>query len=240
MVGKTLTLPIVHRQIPIIADEYVEMDFGTGVVKITPAHDPNDFEVGLRHNLPVINVMTDDAKIVDDYPKYAGMDRYEARKAIVKDLEAEGALIKVEDYSHNVGTCYRCGTTVEPRVSKQWFVKMKPLAQPAIDAVKNGETKFVPSHFEKTYFHCLKISVTGVYYVSCGGDIRYLPFTAMTVANLLLPKMIKQYALNAENPCDKTLIHLIHGSVLHYGLSQHSAGLKRLLTSITSILQIHL
>lgn len=156
MVGKNLILPIVHREIPIVADEYVEMDFGTGVVKITPAHDPNDFEVGLRHNLPVINVMTDDAKIVDDYPKYAGMDRYEARKAIVADLEAEGALIKVEDYNHNVGTCYRCGTTVEPRVSKQWFVKMKPLAQPAIDAVKNGDTKFVPSHFEKTYFHWLE------------------------------------------------------------------------------------
>ncbi len=156
MVGKNLILPIVHREIPIIADEYVEMDFGTGVVKITPAHDPNDFEVGLRHNLPVINVMTDDAKIVDDYPKYAGMDRYEARKAIVADLEAEGALIKIEDYNHNVGTCYRCGTTVEPRVSKQWFVKMKPLAKPAIDAVKNGDTKFVPSHFEKTYFHWLE------------------------------------------------------------------------------------
>ena len=156
MVGKNLILPIVHREIPIVADEYVEMDFGTGVVKITPAHDPNDFEVGLRHNLPVINVMTEDAKIVDDYPKYAGMDRYEARKAIVADLKAEGALIKVEDYNHNVGTCYRCGTTVEPRVSKQWFVKMKPLAQPAIDAVKAGETKFVPSHFEKTYFHWLE------------------------------------------------------------------------------------
>ncbi len=156
MVGKTLILPIVHREIPIVADEYVEMDFGTGVVKITPAHDPNDFEVGLRHNLPVINVMTDDAKITDDYPQYAGMDRYEARKAIVKDLEAEGALVKIEDYSHNVGTCYRCATTVEPRVSKQWFVKMKPLAQPAIDAVKNGETQFVPSHFEKTYFHWLE------------------------------------------------------------------------------------
>ncbi len=156
MVGKTLILPIVHREIPIVADDYVEMEFGTGVVKITPAHDPNDFEVGLRHNLPVINVLTDDAKIVDDYPKYAGMDRYEARKAIVADLEAEGALIKVEDYNHNVGTCYRCGTTVEPKVSKQWFVKMKPLAQPAIDAVKNGETKFVPSHFEKTYFHWLE------------------------------------------------------------------------------------
>lgn len=156
LVGKTLILPIVHREIPIIADDYVEMDFGTGVVKITPAHDPNDFEVGLRHNLKIINVMTDDAKITDDYPKYAGMDRYEARKAIVKDLEEEGALVKIEDYSHNVGTCYRCSTTVEPRVSKQWFVKMKPLAGPAIDAVKNDDTQFVPPHFEKTYFHWLE------------------------------------------------------------------------------------
>lgn len=156
IVGKTVILPLVHREIPVIADEYVEMDFGTGVVKITPAHDPNDFEVGLRHNLPVINVMTDDARIVDDYPAYAGMDRYEAREAIVKDLEAEGALVSVEEYTHNVGTCYRCGTTVEPRVSKQWFVKMKPLAQPAIDAVKSGETKFVPERFNKIYFHWLE------------------------------------------------------------------------------------
>ena len=156
LVGKTLILPLVHREIPIVADDYVEMDFGTGVVKITPAHDPNDFEVGLRHNLPVINVMTDDAKITDDSPKYAGMDRYEARKAIVADLEAEGALVEIEDYNHNVGTCYRCGTTVEPRVSKQWFVKMKPLAQPAIDAVRNGKTKFVPERFDKIYFHWLE------------------------------------------------------------------------------------
>ena len=156
LVGKTVILPLVHREIPIVADDYVEMDFGTGVVKITPAHDPNDFEVGLRHQLPVINVMTDDAKITEDYPKYAGMDRYEARKAIVADLEEEGALVRVEDYTHNVGTCYRCSTTVEPRVSKQWFVKMKPLAGPAIDAVKNGETRFVPPHFEKTYFHWLE------------------------------------------------------------------------------------
>ncbi len=155
-VGKTLILPLVHREIPVVADDYVEMDFGTGVVKITPAHDPNDFEVGLRHDLPVINVLTDDAKITDDYPAYAGMDRYEARKAIVRDLEAEGALVEIEDYSHNVGTCYRCGTTVEPRVSKQWFVKMKPLAGPAIDAVKNGDTKFVPQRFEKVYFHWLE------------------------------------------------------------------------------------
>ncbi len=156
IIGKTLILPLVHREIPVVADDYVEIEFGTGVVKITPAHDPNDFEVGLRHNLPVINVMTDDAKITEDYPKYAGMDRYEARKAIVADLEAEGALVRIEDYTHNVGTCYRCGSTVEPRVSKQWFVKMKPLATPAIDAVKKGDTKFVPQRFEKVYFHWLE------------------------------------------------------------------------------------
>ncbi len=155
LVGKTLILPLVHREIPVVADDYVDIEFGTGVVKITPAHDPNDFEVGKRHNLPIINVMTDDAKIVDDYPKYAGMDRYEARKAIVADLEAEGALVKIEDYSHNVGTCYRCGTTVEPKVSTQWFVKMQPLAGPAIEAVKNGKTKFVPERFDKIYFHWL-------------------------------------------------------------------------------------
>ncbi len=156
LVGKTLVLPIVHREIPVVADDYVEMDFGTGAVKITPAHDPNDFEVGLRHNLPVINVLTDDAKITADFPKYAGMDRYEARKAILADLEAEGALVKTEEHVHNVGTCYRCGTTVEPRVSKQWFVKMKPLAEPAIEAVKRGETEFVPRRFEKIYFHWLE------------------------------------------------------------------------------------
>lgn len=155
-VGKTVILPIVHREIPIIADSYVDMEFGTGVVKITPAHDPNDFEVGLRHNLAVINVLTEDAKITDDYPKYAGMDRYEAREAIVADLRAEGALVEIEDYTHNVGTCYRCHTTVEPRVSKQWFVKMEELAKPAIEAVKSGETKFVPEHFDKTYFHWLE------------------------------------------------------------------------------------
>lgn len=155
-VGKTVILPIVHREIPIIADEYVDMEFGTGVVKITPAHDPNDFEVGLRHHLPVINVLTEDAKIVDEYKKYAGLDRYEARKAIVADLEAEGALVKIEPHDHNVGTCYRCHTTVEPRVSKQWFVKMEELAGPAIEAVKSGKTRFVPEHFDKTYYHWLE------------------------------------------------------------------------------------
>ncbi len=156
IIGKTLIIPLVNREIPVVADEYVEMDFGTGVVKITPAHDPNDFEVGKRHNLPIINVMTPDAKITEDYPAYAGMDRFEARKAIVADLKEQGYLIKVEDYSHNVGTCYRCGTTVEPRVSLQWFVKMEPLAKPAIDAVRNGDIKFVPERFEKNYFHWME------------------------------------------------------------------------------------
>ena len=156
IVGKTLILPLVGREIPVVADDYVEADFGTGVVKITPAHDPNDFEVGRRHNLPVLNVLTPDAKITEDYPKYAGMDRYTARKAIVKDLEEGGYLVRVEDYTHNVGTCYRCHDVVEPRVSLQWFVKMKPLAEPAIDAVRDGRTKFVPERFEKNYFHWME------------------------------------------------------------------------------------
>ena len=156
LVGKTVILPLVGREIPIVADSYVEMDFGTGVVKITPAHDPNDFEVGLRHNLPVINVMNDDATINENGGKYRGMDRYECRKQIVADLEAEGFLVKVEDHKHNVGSCYRCSTTVEPRVSKQWFVKMGPLAGPAIEAVRSGETKFVPDRFSKIYYHWME------------------------------------------------------------------------------------
>lgn len=154
--GKTLILPIVHREIPVVADEYVDIEFGTGVVKITPAHDPNDYEVGLRHNLEIIDVMTDDGHIAEGWGKYSGMDRYECRKEIVKDLEAEGALIKIEDYSHNVGTCYRCHSTIEPRLSKQWFVKMEPLAKPAIDVVKNGEVKFVPERFSKIYYHWME------------------------------------------------------------------------------------
>lgn len=156
LVGKTVILPLVGREIPIVADSYVEMDFGTGVVKITPAHDPNDFEVGLRHHLPVINVMNDDATINENGGKYQGMDRYECRKQIVLDLESEGFLVKVEDHKHNVGSCYRCSTTVEPRVSKQWFVKMEPLAGPAIEAVRSGETKFVPDRFSKIYYHWME------------------------------------------------------------------------------------
>ena len=157
LIGKKLILPIMDTEIPVIADEYVEMDFGTGVVKITPAHDPNDFEVGLRHNLPIINVMTDDGFMNDYVPeRYRGMDRYECRKVLVKELEEKGYLVKVEPMKHNVGTCYRCGTSVEPRVSKQWFVRMEPLAGPAIDVVKNGKVKFVPNRFDKTYYHWME------------------------------------------------------------------------------------
>ncbi len=156
LIGKTLILPLVGREIPVVADEYVEMEFGTGVVKITPAHDPNDFEVGMRHDLPLENMLTDDAKITENYPKYAGMDRYEARKAIVKDLEEGGFLVKIEPIKHNVGTCYRCGTTIEPRASLQWFVSMKPLAEPAIEAVKTGDIRFVPDRFSKNYLHWME------------------------------------------------------------------------------------
>ena len=153
LIGKMLILPLVGREIPIVADTYVEQDFGTGVVKITPAHDPNDFEVGLRHNLPVINIMDESGIINENGGEYQGMDRLDARKKIVKALEEQGYLIKVEPITHNVGTCYRCKTVVEPRVSKQWFVKMEPLAKPAVKAVEDGEVKFVPERFDKIYFN---------------------------------------------------------------------------------------
>ena len=156
IVGKMVILPLVNKEIPIVADDYAEMDFGTGCVKMTPAHDPNDFEVGLRHNLEVIRVLDDNGRINENGGKYQGLDRYEARKQIVADLEAGGYLVKVEDYSHNVGTCYRCHQDVEPIISAQWFVKMKPLAQEAIRVVKEGETKFVPDRFSKTYMNWME------------------------------------------------------------------------------------
>ena len=156
LVGKTVILPLVNKEIPIIADSYVEQDFGTGVVKITPAHDPNDFEVGLRHNLSVINVMDDGGVINENGGKYAGMPALEARKQIVKDLDEAGFLIKIEPIKHNVGTCYRCGTVVEPRVSTQWFVKMEPLAKPAIDAVKDGDIRFIPERMDKVYYNWME------------------------------------------------------------------------------------
>ena len=156
LVGKNVILPLVNKEIPIVADEYVEMDFGTGVVKITPAHDPNDFEVGRRHGLPVINVMNEDGSINENGGKYAGMSGLEARKQIVKDLEEGGYLIKVEPIKHNVGTCQRCHTVVEPRVSTQWFVKMEPLAGPAVDVVKDGTIRFIPERLEKTYYNWME------------------------------------------------------------------------------------
>ena len=156
LVGKTCILPLVNKEIPIVADEYVELDFGTGCVKMTPAHDPNDFEVGLRHNLEVIRVLDDDGKVNENGGIYQGLDRYEARKKIVEDLEAQGYLVSVEDYSHNVGTCYRCHNDVEPIISAQWFVRMKPLAEPAIEAVRDGSIKFVPERFTKNYINWME------------------------------------------------------------------------------------
>ena len=154
--GKKVLLPLVNKEIPIVTDTYVDMDFGTGVVKITPAHDPNDFEVGQRHGLPIVKCLDETAHMTADCGRYAGLDRYEARKAIVADLEAGGYLEKIEPHAHNVGTCYRCGTTIEPMVSKQWFVRMEPLAKPAIEAVRNGTIRFVPERFSKNYYHWME------------------------------------------------------------------------------------
>ena len=156
LIGKTCILPIMNREIPIVGDEYCEIGFGTGAVKMTPAHDPNDFEVGLRHSLEVIRVIADDGTINENGGKYNGMDRYECRKAIVKDLEEQGYLIKTEPYSHNVGTCYRCHNDVEPLISAQWFVKMEPLAKEAIRVVNDGTIKFVPERFTKTYINWME------------------------------------------------------------------------------------
>ncbi|MBQ9729279.1 MAG: valine--tRNA ligase, partial [Clostridia bacterium] len=156
LVGKTLKLPLVDREIPVVADEYVDPSFGTGCVKITPAHDPNDFEVGKRHDLPIIRVMNDDGSMNEKAGKYNGLDRYEARKAVLADLEASGNLVKIQPHVHNVGHCYRCNSTVEPIVSKQWFVKMEPLAKPAIAAVMKNKVKFVPDRFSKIYYNWME------------------------------------------------------------------------------------
>ena len=156
LIGRKVMLPLMNREIPIVADSYVDREFGTGVVKITPAHDPNDFEVGKRHNLPEINILNDDATINENGGKYAGMDRYEARKVMVEELKEQGLLVKVVDHVHNVGTHDRCGTTVEPMIKQQWFVKMEEMAKPAIEAIKNGDLTFVPERFDKTYLHWLE------------------------------------------------------------------------------------
>lgn len=156
LVGKNVILPLLNKPIPVVADAYVEKDFGTGAVKITPAHDPNDFEVAMRHNLPIIRVLTDDGKMNEQAVLCIGMDRHDARKKIAQMLSDCGALVKTEDYNHSVGNCYRCHTIVEPIISKQWFVSMKPLAQPAIEAVRSGDIKVVPERFEKTYFNWME------------------------------------------------------------------------------------
>ncbi|NMB02285.1 MAG: valine--tRNA ligase [Firmicutes bacterium] len=156
LLTKTVIVPLVDREVPIVADEYVDMEFGTGMVKITPAHDPNDFEIGLRHNLPQIQVIGLDATMTKEAGKYAGLDRYEARQQVVQDLDTLGLLVKIEDHDHAVGQCYRCSTVVEPLVSKQWFVKMEPLAKPAITAVENGEIRFIPERFSKHYLHWMR------------------------------------------------------------------------------------
>ena len=154
--GKKVILPLLNKEIPVVFDEYVDMEFGTGVVKITPCHDPNDFEVGKRHNLEEIRVLNDDGSINSNGGKYEGLSGIKARKQIVKDLGELGLLEKIEDISHNVGTCYRCSTAIEPLTSEQWFVKMKPLAKPAIEAVKDGKVKFVPDRFKKIYFNWME------------------------------------------------------------------------------------
>ncbi|MEG2718013.1 MAG: valine--tRNA ligase [Clostridia bacterium] len=156
LVGKKVILPLLNKPIPVVADDYVDRDFGTGAVKMTPAHDPNDFEVGKRHNLEVIRVTNDDGTMNQNAGKFEGMTEMECRKAVVAELEEQGYLVKIEDYAHNVGTCYRCHTTVDPLVSRQWFVKMEPLAAPAIEAVRSGKTKFVPERFSKTYYNWME------------------------------------------------------------------------------------
>ncbi len=184
IVGKMLKLPLTDREIPVIADEYVDKEFGTGCVKITPAHDPNDFEVGKRHGLEEIVILNDDATVNVPGP-YFGMDRYEARKAMVEDLKNQGLLVKVVPHSHNVGTHDRCGTTVEPMVKQQWFVRMDEMAKPAIEALKSGRLKFVPESFERPICTGLRTSVTGVFPDSSGGDTGFRLITARTAEKRL-------------------------------------------------------
>ena len=156
LVGKTVILPIMNKEIPIIADDFVEKEFGTGAVKLTPAHDPNDYQAALKHNLEIIPVFDEEFKMNNLVPEYKGMDMYEAREKIVERLQQEGYLVKIEDYNHNVGKCYRCHHTIEPHISEQWFVKMEPLAKPAIEAVRTGKVEFVPERFDKIYYNWME------------------------------------------------------------------------------------
>ena len=226
-VGKTLILPLVGREIPVIADEYVERDFGTGVVKITPAHDPNDFEVGRRHSLKVINVMNDDGSINENGGKYAGMSGLEARKKIVEELKEQGYLVRVEPIKHNVGACYRCGTVVEPRVSKQWFVKMKPLAEPAIQAVREGKVKFVPDRFSKIYFHWMENIKDWCISRQLWWGHRIPAWYCQDCGETIVEKRPMSAQSAEAKISSRTPIHWIRGFLRHCGPFPLSAGRTR-------------
>ena len=226
LVGKNAILPLVGRKLPIVADDYVELGFGTGAVKMTPCHDPNDYEVGLRHNLEQIQCIDEDAKIING-GKYDGMDRYEARKAIVADLEEQGYLVKVEPYSHNVGCCYRCGTVVEPLTSPQWFVKMEPLAKKAIKVVKDGRIKFVPSASRRPISTGWRMSTTGASPASSGGVIRSQRGTAPTAATSPFPARTRPSANAATAGISRAMrMFSTRGSARHSGRSPRWAGRK--------------
>lgn len=189
-IGKTLILPLAEREIPVIGDEHANPEFGTGCVKITPCHDPNDFEVAQRHNLPMMWIFTPDAKLNENCGAYEGLECYEARKKVVADLEACGALVKTEKCTHEVGHCYRCGSVLEPTASKQWFVRMKPLAEPAIEVVKNGSIDYIPERFSKLYLNWMEIYMTGVFQGSFGGGIEFRHFIVTNVGRLQFPSRI--------------------------------------------------
>ena len=228
IVGKNVLLPLVNKEIPIVADYYVDKEFGTGAVKITPAHDPNDFEVGKRHNLPEINIMNDDATINDKGGKYAGMDRYEARKAIVTDLEEQGYLVKVVPHSHNVGTHDRCGTTVEPLIKQQWFVKMEELAKPAIEALKSGELKFVPERFDKIYLHWLENIKDWCISRQIWWGHRIPAYYCDECGEFVVAKEAPENAHIVDvHISHRMKILWIHGSVQHCGHFLHLAGRRK-------------
>mgnify|MGYP000013687934 CR=1 FL=1 len=260
--GCHVVLPLLNKEIPIVCDEHADMTKGTGVVKITPAHDPNDFEVGLRHDLPIVRVFTYDGHMtgaadkaaadalfaagkntvnepeVLDCGKYAGMTTLEARKAILADLKEGGFLKEIEPLKHEVGTCYRCHSTIEPMVSKQWFVKMEPLAKPAIESVEKGEIKFVPERFTKNYLNWMKAPATGASAVSCGGATRSRPSTAMTAARPWSPKRCPAPAPSAAAVTSpRTPIPWIPGSPPLCGPSALWAGPTR--TARTEVLLPH-
>ena len=237
LVGKTVILPIMNREIPIVADDYVEMDFGTGCVKMTPAHDPNDFEVGLRHNLEVIRVLDDNGVVNANGGPYEGLDRDECRKRVVEDLEQMGLMEKIEDYSHNVGTCYRCHNVVEPIISAQWFVKMEPLAREAMRVVKDGEVKFVPERFSKTYLNWMEnvhdwcISrqlwwghqIPVWYCADCG------KMTVHPGGSRCLPAL-RQQEYHPGSRCAGYLVLLRSVALLHVGLARQDRGSGLLLS----------